>query len=53
MGRQMSSTPEWMRGAGETIRPARRGRPLGAIAVWALGLIIAANLAWAAMRLLG
>ena len=43
---------DWMRG-GETDQPIREGPPLRGLIVWALGLVVVANIALAVIRLVG
>lgn len=47
------STPDWMRDSGELQQPMRQGLPLGGMVAWALGLVVAVNLALVLMRLMG
>jgi hypothetical protein len=49
----MSSTRDWMRGGGDSQRPARSGLPLGGVVAWALGLVVVANLVIVLTRLAG
>jgi hypothetical protein len=51
--RHPMSTPDWMRSSGELERPQRQGMPLGGMVAWALGLVVAANLALVLIRLMG
>jgi hypothetical protein len=49
----MSSTRDWMRGGGDSQRPARSGLPIAGVVAWALGLVVAANLVLVLVRLTG
>ena len=49
----MSSSRDWMRGGGDSQRPARSGLPLGGVVAWALGLVVVANLVMVLTRLAG
>jgi hypothetical protein len=49
----MSSTRDWMRGGGDSQRPARSGLPMAGMVAWVLGLVVAANLVLALVRLAG